>query len=110
MRRALGLMATALVVGTPVAAQDIEAVARMRGIELPAAYYQRVQTDPTAYKLPNGFFRTTADGRRVATRASGTMKIPIVLALFAVADDHHAAAADLLDRLLDRGERGVPAL
>ena len=34
-------------------------------------------------------------------------QVALVLAVFAVADDDHAAAADLLDRLLDRRERAL---
>ena len=34
--------------------------------------------------------------------------IALVLAVLAVADDDHATGADLLDRLLDRRERGLP--
>ena len=60
-----GLLAIAalLVTAVPTRAQDIETIARLRGLELPAAYYARVQEDPSAYTLPNGLFRTTAAGR-----------------------------------------------
>ena len=37
-------------------------------------------------------------------------QVALVLAVLAVADDDHAAAADLLDRLLDRRERALPRL
>jgi len=63
-------------------AQDIEAAAAVRGLRLPDAYYERVRVDPAAYKLPNGMFRTLESGERVASRAEGTAKLAIVLALF----------------------------
>src|SRR5262249_37240062 len=37
-------------------------------------------------------------------------QVALVLAVFAVADDDHLAAADLFDRLLDRGEGGIGGL
>jgi hypothetical protein len=37
--------------------------------------------------------------------ASGVAKIALVLAVLVVADDDHPPAPDVLERLLDRGER-----
>ena len=54
-------------------AQDIEAAARARGIQLPQAYYERIASDPTAFTLPNGLFRMTEAGPQPqsASRACG---------------------------------------
>jgi M6 family metalloprotease-like protein len=104
---------SALLVGCALAvtaagarSQDIEAVARMRGISLPAGYYQRVQQDPTAFRLPNGLFRATASGR-VASRSVGTARLPIVLALFADSQEPHITRdmiqASLFDGPSERG-------
>ena len=45
---------------TPLAAQDVAPPAR--GVVLPAAYFDRLATDPTAFRLPNGLFRVGAAG------------------------------------------------
>src|SRR5829696_369003 len=37
----------------------------------------------------------------------GHREVALVLAVLRVADDHHLAVADVLDRFLDRAERGI---
>jgi hypothetical protein len=53
-------------------------------------------------------------GHEVDRLGSGELRrehqVALVLAVLAVADDHHSAAADLLDGLLDRGEGAGAAL
>jgi M6 family metalloprotease-like protein len=61
-------------------AQDVAAAAAARGIALPAAYYDEVRTDSTAYQFSRApFARVAAAG----TPAAGPVRLPVVLALFA---------------------------
>ena len=96
------VLATAalLLTAAPTQAQDIESIAQLRGLELPAAYYARVQENPDAYTLPNGLFRTTAAGR-VASRSDGTARIPIVLALFSDSEEPHITREMIQTSLFD---------
>ena len=66
--------------GPPAAAQDIEAAAEIRGLPLPAAYYEQVRADPTAYQFSRALFARSAPER---TPAAGPVRLPVVLALFA---------------------------
>ena len=43
-----------------ICAQDIQAAARMQGIELPEAYYQRITLDPSAFEFQRALFRRAA--------------------------------------------------
>jgi M6 family metalloprotease-like protein len=94
-RRIAGSVAAAsvaLCVGprvAPAAAQDIEALSALRGIPLPAAYYERIRQDPDAFELPNGLFKMSPDGPRPAALLEGTARLPVVLALFADSRDPH---------------------
>lgn len=86
-------------------AQDIEAVAELRGLQLPASYYRTIQADPTAYTLPNGLFRTDGSGAQIPRApASGTAAVPVVLALFADSDDPELTfSRDEIQRVLFDG-------
>lgn len=95
MRRALLLGAAALAAGgfpaAPAEAQDIEVLARERGITLPRAYYDRVRQDPDFFELRRGWRGRTAAGAGPATmggaRAAvlpgrGEMRMVVVMTLF----------------------------
>ncbi|MEQ1855032.1 MAG: M6 family metalloprotease domain-containing protein [Longimicrobiales bacterium] len=64
----------------PAAAQDVDAAAALRGLPLPAAYYEQVRTDPTAYQFSRALFARSAPARAAA---AGSVRLPVVLALFA---------------------------
>ena len=88
-RAAMMLLAGAgLATYLPLEAQDIETLARLRGLELPAGYYERVREDPTAFTLPNGLFRISPEGRS-ASRTEGRADIPVILALFSDSEEPH---------------------
>ena len=55
----------------PLGAQDIEALAEVRGLTLPQSYYDRVAQEPGAFELPNGLFRVNAQGRVEPVRNIG---------------------------------------
>ena len=57
------LVGAGLATSLPLEAQDIETLARLRGLELPVGYYERVREDPTAFTLPIGLFRISPEGR-----------------------------------------------
>ena len=94
-----GLVAVTGFVSAPSAgsAQDIETVARQRGIELPAAYYEQIRRDPTAYEFSRALFNRTAPGMTTApgqaaparTAWEGIVTLPVVLALFSDSPDPH---------------------
>lgn len=70
----------------PAAAQDIEAEAALRGIELPDSYYRIIQESPDFFTLPNGLFGVDAAGVRRAP-VTGTASVPVILALFSDSED-----------------------
>jgi M6 family metalloprotease-like protein len=94
MRRALLLGAAALAAGGshagPAGAQDIEELARVRGITLPRAYYERVRQDPDFFELKRGWrSRTAASGpavmgglRAAVLPGTGEMGMVVVMTLF----------------------------
>lgn len=87
--------------GRPVAAQDIEAVAQMRGLTLPQAYYELVEQDSTAFTLPNGLFAAEADILIRTAAVQGTKRLAVIPALFADSPDPHVTSADLRRAIFD---------
>jgi len=67
----------------PASAQHIAPPQGVRGGVIPAAYFQRLALDPTAFTLPNGLFRADADGLPMAGEAFGTKGLVVLPALFA---------------------------
>ena len=45
------LVGFGVTISLPLEAQDIETLARIRGLELPLGYYERVREDPNAFTL-----------------------------------------------------------
>jgi M6 family metalloprotease-like protein len=93
-RRALLLAAGAMAMGLgaePAAAQDIETLARARGVTLPAGYYERVRRDPGFFELRRGW-RNRAPGGAMSIRqgggqasvlpSAGEMRMVVVMTLF----------------------------
>ena len=100
-RAAMMLLAGAgLATYLPLEAQDIETLARLRGLELPAGYYERVREDPTAFTLPNGLFRISPEGRS-ASRTEGRADIPVILALFSDSEEPHITQEMIQKSLFD---------
>jgi M6 family metalloprotease-like protein len=81
-RAALAALA-ALALTRPLAGQDVEALSALRGIPLPAAYYDTLRERPDAFELPNGLFRRSPSGQAQVTAVEGDARLPVVLALFA---------------------------
>lgn len=88
-------------IARPVSAQDIEAVAGLRGIPLPSAYYEAVRRNPLAFELPNGLFRSSPEGPQRVAAVTGTVRIPVVLALFADSPEPHIRAEEVRASLFD---------
>jgi M6 family metalloprotease-like protein len=65
-------------------AQDIEAVARQRGIEPPAAYYEQLRADSEAYSFSRALLARVGPAR---TGVVGGVRLPVVLALFSDSGD-----------------------
>jgi len=65
---------------SPASAQDVEVAAALSGSPLAAAYFEQVRADPTAYQFSRARFPRSAPAR---TGAAGSVRLPVVLALFA---------------------------
>ncbi|HSG09066.1 MAG TPA: M6 family metalloprotease domain-containing protein [Longimicrobiales bacterium] len=77
--------------GAPAAAQHIAPPEQARGVSIPQAYFRRLARDPTAFTLPNGLFRTAADGRPMAGETFGAKGMVVLPALFADSPTPHVS-------------------
>ena len=84
----------------PAAAQapDIEAVAGMRGIELPAAHFEMLRQQPDLYTFERALFRRVAPWR---TPTEGEVRLPVVLILFGDSPEPHVSVQDVQNALFD---------
>ncbi len=99
---AVGLVFLGSGLGAPAAvAQDIEAVAEMRGLRLPDAYYRRVAQDPMAFRLPNGLFRAGPSGVEQVRPVSGTHRVVVLPALFGDSPEPHVTREMIQGALFD---------
>ncbi len=94
---------------TPAAAQDIEVLARERGLTLPAAYYDLILRDPTAYEFSRALFNRGAAARVAGaaaaparTASQGIVTLPIVIALFSDSPEPHITR-EMIDQSLFTG-------
>ena len=89
-----------------ICAQDIQATARMQGIELPETYYQRITLDPSAFEFQRALFRR-ADPEETA--AFGEVRLPVILGLFADSEAEPRITADMVRESLFDGpsQRGT---
>ena len=62
------LVGLGVTISLPLEAQDIETLARIRGLELPLGYYERVREDPNAFTLLNGLFPAQKAVQQVGRR------------------------------------------
>lgn len=110
-RRVERLVATAVALAAPTvcAAQspDIEAVAAMRGIQLPPTYWAQIREDPGTFEFKRALFNRVAPQ---TTAARGDVRIPVVLALFSDSPEPVQATRDDVQRALfgtGASERGT---
>ena len=98
MNRRIPLLVTltALVLGSELQAQDVEALGRVYGTTPPQAYFDELQADPDAFQFERGF-RSRLGGPAAAGGAggpaailgpregavAGTFRFPVILGLFA---------------------------
>ena len=83
-------------------AQDIEALAELRGLTLPQSYYDRVAQDRGAFELPNGLFRVNAQGQVEPVRDIGGIHRLVVLpALFSDSEEPHITREMIQASLFD---------
>ncbi len=88
--------------GIRLEAQDIEAIAELRGLELPQGYYDRVARDAKAFQLPNGLFRVDGQGLVEAVRpVSGTHRLLVLPALFSDSEEPHITREMIQASLFD---------
>jgi M6 family metalloprotease-like protein len=102
MRRARWLLPLGIAVVSilPETARAQEA-ARVPGVTLPRAYYERIQRQPDVFELREGWIaRVEAAATRTAA-VTGTLRAAVVLALFADSPDPHVTSADVQRVLFD---------
>jgi M6 family metalloprotease-like protein len=102
MKRRL-LIATLLSYGSVLPAQDIEILSEMKGRPLPRAYFERLQEQPDAFELKDGWRRKLAAAQATASAVEGTLPLVIIPALFAdsEAPDASISSSALESRLFD---------
>ncbi|MGD8282442.1 MAG: M6 family metalloprotease domain-containing protein [Gemmatimonadota bacterium] len=89
----------ALMLGAPVAGQDVAAVSEATGIPLPAAYFETLRADSTAFTFSRALFARTGPGRVGAV--GGTVRIPVVLARFSDSGDPYVTRDMVQEALFD---------
>jgi len=91
------------VLASPGAAQDMEAVAAMRGIPLPVGYYELVSGNPAFFEFPNVWRggRAAAVGGTGLDPVSGVFPIIVIPALFSDSGAPVFAAEDIQRTLFD---------
>jgi M6 family metalloprotease-like protein len=82
-------------------AQDVEAVAEMRGLAVPTGYRERRALDSTAFTLPNGLFRVGPDGVPRPAVRGGSYRMLLVPTLFADSPDPHVSPEDIRRSVFD---------
>lgn len=82
-----------------LAAQDVAAASELGGVPLPAAYYETLSADSTAYTFSRALFARTGPDR--VGPVSGTVRIPVVLALFSDSDDPYVSREAVQAALFD---------
>lgn len=89
--------------GLPVRAraQHVATPVAEKGAVLPAAYFERLAADPTAFTLPNGLFGVGSEGQPMTASATGTKAMLVLLALFADSPEPQVAGADIQRLLFD---------
>jgi len=76
--------------------------ARADGVTLPPGYYQRLQQHPKAFQFPRGgWIARAADARARSAALEGTLRVAVVLGLFADSPDPTISAADVQRVLFD---------
>jgi M6 family metalloprotease-like protein len=98
---AFGAAASAAAGGTPLGAQDIAPPERARGVVLPAAYFERLALDPTAFRLPNGLFRVGAVGEPMPVSTVGNKGMLVLPALFEDSPEPHVSSLQMQQLLFD---------
>lgn len=100
VRRSCGLTLFAIATVPPVmAAQE---PARVEGVTLPRAYFQRLRQDPTAFQLPGGgWIARAADARARSTAVGDTLRLAVVLGLFADSPEPQITSEDVQRVLFD---------
>jgi len=83
----------------PATGQDIEALARQRGLTLPWAYWRQMASDSTSYEFERAFYNRLGPE---LTASQGVVTLPVVLALFSDSPVPHISR-DAVDASLFAG-------
>lgn len=74
---------------------------RVSGVRLPPAYYARVQRQPMAFQIRDGWIARAARAAEQAVAVSDTLQLAVILALFTDSPDPHFSAAEVQRVLFD---------
>ena len=74
---------------------------RVRGVELPRGYFERVRQQPDLFRLHDGWIDKAAAAESGAAALEGTLRVAVILALFSDSPAPHVSAADIQRVLFD---------
>jgi M6 family metalloprotease-like protein len=98
----------------PAEAQDVEVLARARGVALPAGYHERVRQDPDFFELRRGWRNRAPDARpgslggakAAVLPATGELRMVVVMTLFADSPEPPFATLLTQERLFGQNPLG----
>jgi M6 family metalloprotease-like protein len=91
-------IALASILPGTAAAQE---AARAPGVTLPPAYYRRIGQQPDAFELRDGWIARVEATAASHAAVTGTLRVAVVLALFADSQDPHVTGSDVQQVLFD---------
>jgi len=81
--------------GVPLQAQDIEMRSALSGIPLPAAYYEELRRDPTAFEIQRGWITAAATARQVGAPVEGSLPMLVIQILFSDSPEPHVSHEEI---------------
>ena len=94
---ALGLAAVPAVPGTAFAQEP----PRVQGVRLPPAYYEHIRRQPDLFEVRDGWIRRAERAAEMSTAVDGTLRVAVILALFADSPEPHISEVELQRVLFD---------
>jgi M6 family metalloprotease-like protein len=84
-----------------VAVANAQEPPRVSGIQLPRGYFERVRRQPDLFQLSDGWIARAALAEAHSAALQGTLRVAVVLALFADSPTPHIGAAEIQRVLFD---------
>jgi immune inhibitor A len=98
---ASGALAALLPVFCDAAGQDIEAAAQAMGRTLPPGYYELIREQPDFFTIQNGWIARVEKSARLSMTVGGSLRVAVILALFADSPEPTVTPQDLQAALFD---------